>query len=78
MIRRNLTSSESVPLDFDDAETTISAHGNVLVIDDDEEARRLIADALRELGWRVYGAGDLHAAVELAMEYQPHAIITEA
>ena len=77
MIRRNLTSSESVPLDFDDAETTLSAHGIVIVIDDDEDARRGIADALRELGWKVYGAAELQAAVELAMEYQPRAIITE-
>ena len=49
----------------------------MIVIDDDEQARHLAADALRELGWRVFGASDLHAAVELAMEYQPRAIITE-
>lgn len=35
------------------------------------------ANALRELGWKVYGANELRTAVELAMEYQPHAIITE-
>jgi DNA-binding response OmpR family regulator len=52
-------------------------HGNVIVIDDDDEARRLTADALRELGWRVFGASDLRAAVELTMEYQPRGIITE-
>jgi DNA-binding response OmpR family regulator len=77
LIRRNLTSSESVPLDFDDAETTLSAHGIVIVIDDDDDARQLTADALRELGWKVYGAAELRSAVELAMEYQPRAIITE-
>lgn len=77
MIRRNLTSTESVPLDFDDADTTISAQGNVLVIDGDDDARHATADALRELGWRVYGARELRAAVELAMEYQPSAIISE-
>lgn len=49
----------------------------MIVVDDDDDVRRLTADALRELGWRVYGAPDLHAAVELAMEYQPRAIITE-
>lgn len=77
MIRRKLTSSESVPLDFDDAETTVSAHGNVVLIDDDDESRRATADALRELGWRVYGTTEIRAGLELAMEYQPRAIISE-
>jgi DNA-binding response OmpR family regulator len=49
----------------------------VVVIDDDDDARLVTADALRELGWRVFSASDLRAAVELTMEYQPRAIITE-
>src|SRR4051812_16948308 len=74
--RRELKSTESVPFGLPEDAAT-KTHGVVLVIDHDDDARRVTADGLRRLGWRVSEARDVRTGVEVALDGQPIAIITE-
>lgn len=72
---RKLKSTDSVPLrDGADA----SAHGCLLLVEDNDELRGSTAQLFRLLGWDVFTASSMRAAVELAMEHRPTVIVTEA
>lgn len=79
---RTYKSSQSVPLTGDPAEADLAtaAAGDrrrMLVIDDHDQARRMVVEHFRARGWQVVSAHDFQSALELATEQQPHVIISE-
>jgi CheY-like chemotaxis protein len=51
--------------------------GRVLLVDDNEDAREILADALRELGYDVSTAPDGQAALELARAIKPNVCLVD-
>ncbi|WP_109125264.1 ATP-binding protein [Dyella sp. C11] len=49
----------------------------ILLVDDDEELRELLAQALRQEGWHVDAAGSAAAALRLAAGEPPHVLICD-
>ena len=49
----------------------------VLIVDDDEVSRGVTALVFQVRGWTVGTAGDLRAAVDAAVQQQPHVIVSE-
>ena len=49
----------------------------VLVVDDESTLTELLSMALRYEGWNVKGAGDGHAAVTLAKNFEPDAVVLD-
>jgi CheY-like chemotaxis protein/nitrogen-specific signal transduction histidine kinase len=50
---------------------------HILVVEDDQEVRKAVADMLGELGYRVSQAGDADAALELLKKQAPDLIFTD-
>jgi two-component system, cell cycle response regulator DivK len=55
----------------------LKAHPLVLIADDDDDARSLVADCLRDAGYTVAEARDGSAVIELARELMPVAILLD-
>ena len=51
--------------------------GTVLIADDDELCRNLLATKLREAGHRVYEAHDGKEALDFFVAIAPHAVVTD-
>src|SRR5438309_10958734 len=49
----------------------------VLVVDDESTLTELLSMALRYEGWDVRGAGDGHAAVEIARVFEPDVVVLD-
>jgi DNA-binding response OmpR family regulator len=49
----------------------------VLVIDDEDAARRAVAEGLRELGWEVLEAGDGLSGLEAAIQGRPDVVLLD-
>jgi two-component system OmpR family response regulator len=58
-------------------EPHVSQPSRVLVIDDEEAARRAVAEGLRELGWEVLEAGDGLAGLEAAVQGRPDVVLLD-
>ena len=58
-------------------EPHISQPSRVLVIDDEEAARRAVAEGLRELGWEVLEAGDGLSGLEAAVQGRPEVVLLD-
>jgi len=72
---RKLKSTDSVPLR---GPADNSAHGCLLLVDDNDALRGSTAQLFRLVGWDVITASGVQPAVELAMQHQPTVIVTEA
>lgn len=51
--------------------------GRILVVDDEETIRELIADTLEEAGFQVFTAGNGARALEVMSEWVPHLIVLD-
>jgi signal transduction histidine kinase/CheY-like chemotaxis protein len=62
-----------------DAGSISTRHGalRILVVDDNEDARELLGEALRQLGHEVHVARDGHAGLELALRIQPDVAVLD-
>jgi CheY-like chemotaxis protein len=49
----------------------------VLVVDDHQDTREMIAWCMRAAGWLVSQAADGHEAIELAVALKPHVIVMD-
>ena len=58
-------------------EPHVSQPARVLVIDDEEAARRAVAAGLRELGWEVLEAGDGLSGLEAALRGRPDVVLLD-
>lgn len=58
-------------------EPQASQPARVLVIDDEETARRAVAEGLRELNWEVLEAGDGLAGLEAAVRGRPDVVLLD-
>jgi two-component system OmpR family response regulator len=58
-------------------EPHISQPARVLVIDDEEAARRAVAEGLRELDWEVLEAGDGLSGLEAAVHGRPDVVLLD-
>lgn len=67
-----LKSSDMVPI-----RVRTSQVGRVLLVEDNDDLRHAMAEQLRERGWDVFSARDVHTALELAVKCQPRAIVSE-
>jgi CheY-like chemotaxis protein len=54
-----------------------SSQRRMLIIDDQEDIQRTLLAHFRALGWDVDVARDVRTAVESALTFQPHVIISE-
>jgi len=58
-------------------EPHVSQPSRVLVIDDEEAARRAVAEGLQELGWEVLEAGDGLSGLEAAVQGRPDVVLLD-
>lgn len=79
--RTPLRSTESVPLRVpppgSKAPEPSPGQRRVLIVDDHEDTRRDLVAHFRSLGWDVDMAFDVKTAIESAIAFQPHAIVSE-
>ena len=54
---------------------TTAAMKTVLIIDDDAQYRRLIAESLQAQGWRVLEAGGGQAGLQEARHHRPEVVL---
>jgi DNA-binding response OmpR family regulator len=59
------------------SEPHVNQRARVLVIDDEEAARRAVAEGLRELGWEVLEAGDGFSGLEAAVHGRPEVVLLD-
>jgi CheY-like chemotaxis protein len=57
--------------------TISSSLRRILVVDDNEDIRRDLLTHFRTLGWDVDVAHDVRTAIESALTFQPHVIVSE-
>jgi CheY-like chemotaxis protein len=80
--RPPLRSTESVmlripPPGFKGPEAPTSSQRRVLIVDDHADSRSDLVAHFRSLGWDVDFATDVKTAIESALAFQPHAIVSE-
>jgi CheY-like chemotaxis protein len=54
-----------------------SSQRRMLIVDDNEDMRRTLMAHFRSAGWDVDVARDVHTAIESALVFQPHVILSE-
>jgi CheY-like chemotaxis protein len=54
-----------------------SSQRRMLIVDDNEDMRRTLMTHFRTAGWDVDVARDVHTAIESALVFQPHVILSE-
>jgi len=59
------------------SEPHVSQPSRVLVIDDEEAARRAVAEGLRELGWEVLESGDGLSGLEAVVQGRPDVVLLD-
>ena len=53
------------------------AAGTILLVDDDENCRRMIQRAMRSRGWIVYGASNAREAMSIYATVHPDVVVTD-
>jgi CheY-like chemotaxis protein len=80
--RPPLKSTESIPLrvpppGFAPRRESSSSLRRVLIVDDNDDHRRDLVVSFHALGWDVDVAQDVRTAIESALAFQPHVIVSE-
>jgi two-component system, OmpR family, response regulator len=57
--------------------STMTARPSILVVEDDEDCRTVLADLLEMSGYSVVSCGEAHRAVELAKEAAPALVLVD-
>ena len=57
--------------------TTMTDRPSILVVEDDEDCRTVLADILEISGYSVVSCGEAHRAVELAKEMAPDLVLVD-
>jgi CheY-like chemotaxis protein len=60
-----------------DGAASSSAQRRILIVDDQEDMRRDLIAHFRGIGWDVDVARDVRTAIESALAFQPHVIVSE-
>ena len=78
--RKPLKSTQSVPLTADSTvprSARLARGSQLLVVDPNEDTRRLVAQHYDAQGWRVRDAATTREAIDIAFEQQPDVMIVE-